>query len=237
MFRTRQTLTLETAEGIAAQGLAFLAEEPVRLSRFLTATGLTADQIREQVDTPRVPVGRAGASGRRRIAPARVCGKRLGCSGNRHASPGSPAAGLQRDSELMMRAPDGTKVRLGVDLGGTKIAGVALGPDGAVLAEHRIAAPRHDYAATLRAIGEMVATARAGSRRARQRRHRHAGLDLTRERPRAERQFDLAQRPAVRARSRGPPGPACPPRQRRQLLCLVGGRRRRGRRRSLRCSA
>ena len=53
MFRTRQTLTLETAEGIAVQGLAFLAEDPVRLSRFLTATGLTADQIREQVDAPR----------------------------------------------------------------------------------------------------------------------------------------------------------------------------------------
>jgi hypothetical protein len=53
MFRTRQTLTLETAEGIAAQGLAFLAEDPVRLSRFLTATGLTADQIREQVGAPR----------------------------------------------------------------------------------------------------------------------------------------------------------------------------------------
>ena len=62
-----------------------------------------------------------------------------------------------------MRAPGGTKVRLGVDLGGTKIAGVALGPDGAVLAEHRIAAPRHDYAATLHAIGEMVATLEQGA--------------------------------------------------------------------------
>ena len=47
-------------------------------------------------------------------------------------------------------------MRLGIDLGGTKIAGVALGPDGAVVAEHRIPAPRHDYAATLRAVGEMV---------------------------------------------------------------------------------
>jgi hypothetical protein len=53
MFRTRQSLTLETAEGIAAQGLAFLAEDPARLSRFLTVTGLTPDQIREQVDAPR----------------------------------------------------------------------------------------------------------------------------------------------------------------------------------------
>jgi hypothetical protein len=53
MFRTRQTLTLETAEGIAAQGLAFLAEDPARLSRFLAVTGLTPDQIREQVEAPR----------------------------------------------------------------------------------------------------------------------------------------------------------------------------------------
>jgi fructokinase len=47
-------------------------------------------------------------------------------------------------------------LRLGIDLGGTKIAGIALAPDGATVAEHRIAAPRHDYAATLGAIGEMV---------------------------------------------------------------------------------
>lgn len=53
-----------------------------------------------------------------------------------------------------MDKPGESQVRLGIDLGGTKIAGVALGPDGAVQADHRIAAPRHDYAATLRAIGE-----------------------------------------------------------------------------------
>ena len=58
------------------------------------------------------------------------------------------------------------KVRLGIDLGGTKIAGVALAPDGAILAEHRIAAPRHNYAATLHGVGEMVARLEqaAGSR-------------------------------------------------------------------------
>jgi fructokinase len=48
-------------------------------------------------------------------------------------------------------------IRLGIDLGGTKIAGVALGPDGTPLAEQRAAAPRHDYAATIQAIGGMVA--------------------------------------------------------------------------------
>ena len=48
----------------------------------------------------------------------------------------------------MTGKPEAPKVRLGVDLGGTKIAGVALGPDGTVIAEHRIAAPHHDYSAT-----------------------------------------------------------------------------------------
>ena len=52
MFRTRQALSLEAAESMAAQGLAFLAEDPARLSRFLAVTGLTPDQIREQVNAP-----------------------------------------------------------------------------------------------------------------------------------------------------------------------------------------
>jgi len=52
MFRNRQTLTLEAAEGIAAQGLAFLAEDSARFSRFLAVTGLTPDQIHAQVQTP-----------------------------------------------------------------------------------------------------------------------------------------------------------------------------------------
>jgi len=52
MFRKSPDLTLETAEGVAAQGLAFLAGEPARLARFLTETGLTPGQIREQVESP-----------------------------------------------------------------------------------------------------------------------------------------------------------------------------------------
>ena len=46
--------------------------------------------------------------------------------------------------------------RIGIDLGGTKIAGVALAPDGSVLAERRIAAPQNDYAATIRAVTELI---------------------------------------------------------------------------------
>jgi hypothetical protein len=46
MPRRGAQLTREAAEAIAAQGLAFLAEEPRRLSRFLSLTGL------DPVDVP-----------------------------------------------------------------------------------------------------------------------------------------------------------------------------------------
>lgn len=48
-------------------------------------------------------------------------------------------------------------MRIGVDLGGTKIEAVALDPQGAYRACRRIQAPRDDYAATLRAIVALVA--------------------------------------------------------------------------------
>jgi fructokinase len=47
-------------------------------------------------------------------------------------------------------------VRIGIDLGGTKIEGVALDDGGAEKARRRVTAPRHDYHATLRAIVELV---------------------------------------------------------------------------------
>lgn len=49
-----------------------------------------------------------------------------------------------------------SRVRIGIDLGGTKIAGLALGPGGEKLAELRVPAPRHDYAATLDAIADVA---------------------------------------------------------------------------------
>jgi fructokinase len=51
--------------------------------------------------------------------------------------------------------------RLGLDLGGTKIAAVVLGADGRVLWEQRVATPRHDYDGTVVRIGEIVAAAEA----------------------------------------------------------------------------
>jgi len=53
-----------------------------------------------------------------------------------------------------------------VDLGGTKIEGIALDDDGRVLAQRRVATPREDYDATLRAIADLVTTieSEAGAR-------------------------------------------------------------------------
>lgn len=48
------------------------------------------------------------------------------------------------------------RMRIGVDLGGTKIEAMALDPEGAVLARERVATPRGDYGATLRAVADLV---------------------------------------------------------------------------------
>jgi fructokinase len=47
-------------------------------------------------------------------------------------------------------------MRIGIDLGGTKIEAIALADDGSTLRRHRIAAPREDYGATLDAISDLV---------------------------------------------------------------------------------
>ncbi|MXU64168.1 ROK family protein [Oceanomicrobium pacificus] len=47
-------------------------------------------------------------------------------------------------------------MRLGFDFGGTKIAGVMLGPDGAERAEARVPTPRHDYEGCIRAIRGLM---------------------------------------------------------------------------------
>jgi hypothetical protein len=52
MARAHRKPSLDTAETLAARALAFLAAEPVRLSRFLALTGLTPDDLRRQIDTP-----------------------------------------------------------------------------------------------------------------------------------------------------------------------------------------
>jgi fructokinase len=48
------------------------------------------------------------------------------------------------------------KLRIGIDLGGTKIEGVLLGPDGGERARRRIPAPPGDYRATIGALAGLV---------------------------------------------------------------------------------
>jgi fructokinase len=52
-------------------------------------------------------------------------------------------------------------MRLGIDLGGTKIAMVVLDEAGRAVCERRIATPRHDYEGTVRAIAALVAEGEA----------------------------------------------------------------------------
>ena len=47
-------------------------------------------------------------------------------------------------------------MRLGIDLGGTKIAAIVLDEDGRVVWQHRIPAPRDDYRATIEALAGVV---------------------------------------------------------------------------------
>ncbi len=46
--------------------------------------------------------------------------------------------------------------RIGIDLGGTKIEGVALAPGGIIAVRRRVPTPRGDYAATLDAVAALV---------------------------------------------------------------------------------
>jgi fructokinase len=52
-------------------------------------------------------------------------------------------------------------IRIGIDLGGTKIEGIALSADGRATAGRRIATPREDYDSTVRAITGLVSAIEA----------------------------------------------------------------------------
>ncbi len=54
-------------------------------------------------------------------------------------------------------------IRIGIDLGGTKIEGIALDRDGRALAGERRATPREDYAGTIRAIADLVGALEASA--------------------------------------------------------------------------
>jgi predicted NBD/HSP70 family sugar kinase len=48
-------------------------------------------------------------------------------------------------------------MRIGIDLGGTKTEGIALGDQGNVLVRRRLATPRRDYRATVATVAKMIA--------------------------------------------------------------------------------
>lgn len=50
-------------------------------------------------------------------------------------------------------------MRIGIDLGGTKIEVIALANDGQVLFRKRVGTPRHDYQKTIQAIADLIADA------------------------------------------------------------------------------
>lgn len=56
-----------------------------------------------------------------------------------------------------MTKPGETELRLGIDLGGTKIAGVVLDGEGRAVSSRRVATPAGDYLQTLSAVAGLVA--------------------------------------------------------------------------------
>ena len=54
-------------------------------------------------------------------------------------------------------------MRIGVDIGGTKIEAIALADDGTEVMRHRIAAPQGDYDRTVHAVVDLVAMVAGGA--------------------------------------------------------------------------
>ena len=90
-------------------------------------------------------------------------------------------------------------MRLGIDLGGTKIAAVVLGARRRACCWERARRRRRATTTTARStrIAALVDGRRARGRRAVHGRHRHARRDLAGDRSGQERQLDLAERPAA----------------------------------------
>ena len=104
-------------------------------------------------------------------------------------------------------------MRIGIDLGGTKIEGIVLAESGREIARKRIAAPRGSYGDTLAAITGLVAEIVPAGKRRRAGGDRRSGKSITSHRTDRKRQFDMADRPAIRCRYCGTFEPACEGRQ------------------------
>ena len=58
--------------------------------------------------------------------------------------------------DMHRKANFSMRMRIGIDLGGTKIEGVVMADDASVLARRRVATPGGDYAATVQAVCDLV---------------------------------------------------------------------------------
>jgi fructokinase len=59
---------------------------------------------------------------------------------------------------------DQNELRIGLDLGGSKIEGILMSAGAKELARYRVATPRNDYAATIAAIVNLAARLMQGTR-------------------------------------------------------------------------
>ena len=114
--------------------------------------------------------------------------------------------------------------RIGIDLGGTKIEGVAIDAAGALLARERVATPRDRYDDTVAADRRAGDQARARRGEPLHGRHRHPGAisPATGLVKNANSTWLNGRRSSAISRRARPAGAG---RQRRQLLRALGGRR------------
>src|SRR5207249_1126004 len=100
---------------------------------------------------PASPPGRRAQPGGQARVPAAARGARPRCRAAARPMPGRIRT--PRTAPMV----DYTGVRIGIDLGGTKIEAIALDDAGEVLVRRRMASPRGDYARTLAVLTEVVA--------------------------------------------------------------------------------
>ena len=144
------------AETIALRGLTFLLSEPRQLERFLLETGLTPEELRANADSREVLEASLSVlvhdeallltfAANAGVRPEDVVAAHTELGHRRRST---ATAGIS-----MTRTP----YRIGIDLGGTKIEGLALDKTNDIAAGPiRIETPRNDYRATLAAIAQLV---------------------------------------------------------------------------------
>src|SRR5262249_41792136 len=62
----------------------------------------------------------------------------------------------------IINSSDQSRCRIGIDLGGSKIEGILMGPGATEVARYRVAMPRTNYSETIAAIVELTAKLRLG---------------------------------------------------------------------------